>query len=89
MLKILKTTSFKKQLKRYKHNTLVLDELDFIIEVLATEKSIPAKYKNHKLIGNFEGINELHLKPDDLLIYFKIENESITLVAIGSHSDLF
>jgi mRNA-degrading endonuclease YafQ of YafQ-DinJ toxin-antitoxin module len=32
---------------------------------------------------------ELHLRPDDLLVYFKIEKESITLVAIGSHADLF
>lgn len=32
---------------------------------------------------------ELHLSPDDLLIYFKIDNESITLVAIGSHAELF
>jgi mRNA-degrading endonuclease YafQ of YafQ-DinJ toxin-antitoxin module len=32
---------------------------------------------------------EVHLKPDDLLIYLKIEKESITLVAIGSHAELF
>ncbi|MDQ5921402.1 MAG: type toxin-antitoxin system YafQ family toxin [Pseudomonadota bacterium] len=35
------------------------------------------------------GMMELHLSSDDLLIYFKIDNESITLVAIGSHAELF
>jgi mRNA-degrading endonuclease YafQ of YafQ-DinJ toxin-antitoxin module len=32
---------------------------------------------------------ELHLRPDDLLIYLKIERKSITLVAVGSHAELF
>ena len=46
-------------------------------------------YKDHELSGNFRGIRELHLFPDDLLMYIKIEKESITLVAIGSHAELF
>ncbi len=41
------------------------------------------------LRGKYKGIMELHLKPDDLLMYLKVTGESITLVAIGSHSALF
>ena len=53
------------------------------------EKPIPIKYKNHKLSGNYSNIMELHLKPDDLLLYIKIENKNITLIGIGGHADLF
>lgn len=67
----------------------MVQELDLVIDLLTNEQPIPKKYRNHMLIGNFDGMMELHLKPDDLLVYYKIENESITLVAIGSHYDLF
>lgn len=89
VLKLLQKPTFKKQLKKYKHDKKVNLELAYIVDLLINEKPIPDKYKNHKLIGKYNGMLELHLKPDDLLIYVKIENESITLVAIGSHSELF
>jgi mRNA interferase YafQ len=89
MLKVLLTSAYKRQVKKYKHNKKVTEELITVISLLINEKPIPEKYKNHKLIGDQNGLMELHLRPDDLLIYFKIEKESITLVAIGSHADLF
>jgi mRNA interferase YafQ len=89
MLKLIQTSIFKKHLKKYKHQKKVLQELEKIVEVLVNEKPIPAKYKNHKLTGNYTGMMELHLFPDDLLIYVKIEQQSIILMAMGSHSDLF
>lgn len=57
--------------------------------MLVKEEPIPAKYLDHELQGKHKGIRELHLKPDDLLMYVKIEREKITLVAFGSHSELF
>ncbi|MCE2706829.1 MAG: type II toxin-antitoxin system YafQ family toxin [Proteobacteria bacterium] len=76
-------------MKKYKHDKVVLEELNLVIDLLINEKSLPEKYRNHRLTGNYSGMMELHLRPDDLLVYFKIEKESITLVAIGSHADLF
>ena len=76
-------------MKKYKHEKQILQELELVIDLLINEKSLPEKYHNHKLTGNYAGMMELHLRPDDLLVYFKIEKESITLVAIGSHADLF
>lgn len=65
---------------------LVLD----IVLKLANGENLEEKYKDHLLIGNFKGCRECHVKPDLLLVY-KI-NESVlelTLVEIGSHSQLF
>ncbi|MFN7094304.1 MAG: type II toxin-antitoxin system mRNA interferase toxin, RelE/StbE family [Burkholderiales bacterium] len=91
-LEIIIANSFKKDLKKYKHKNVVLNELQIVVDLLANEKTLPAKYKNHFLIGSFrkyKDVQELHLRPDDLLVYFKIESQSITLVAIGNHADLF
>lgn len=89
MLELIQTSTFKKNLKKYRHNESVLNELNKIVELLVTEQPIPSKYKNHKLIGDYVGMMELHLRPDDLLVYVKVENKSITLHAIGSHAELF
>lgn len=47
------------------------------------------EYKNYKLTCNYSEMMELHLRPDDLLVYIKVKHKSITLVAIGSHTELF
>ena len=51
---------------------------------------LPEQYKDHNLSGNYKGYRECHIEPDWLLIY-KIENDiiTLTLVHIGTHSDLF
>jgi mRNA interferase YafQ len=89
VLELKQKSMFKKLLKKYKHNQKVKNELKKVVNLLVQEKPLPAKYRDHELTGNYKGIRELHLFPDDLLMYFKIEKESITLVAIGSHSELF
>ncbi|WP_119343147.1 type II toxin-antitoxin system YafQ family toxin [Facilibium subflavum] len=44
---------------------------------------------DHELKGNFKGVRECHIKPDDLLLYFIIEDDTLRLVDIGSHAKLF
>lgn len=89
MLHLQRTKTFKKCLKKYRHKKAVFEELKNIVNLLVHEKPIPAKYLDHELKGNHKGIRELHLKPDDLLLYIKIEHQKIILVALGSHSDIF
>lgn len=89
MLLLEQTKTFKKCLKKYQHKKAVLEELKYIVELLVSEKSIPEKYRDHALKGKFAGIRELHLKPDDLLLYIKIDRKKITLMAMGSHSEIF
>jgi mRNA interferase YafQ len=89
MLALQQTKTFKKCLKKYRHKKVVLEELKKLVELLVNNKKIPSKYRDHALTGNHKGIQELHLKPDDLLLYIKIHNEKIILVALGSHSEIF
>lgn len=89
MLKLEETKAFKKCLKKYRHKKAVLEELKTVVYLLLNEQSLPIKYHDHELKGNYKGIRELHLKPDDLLLYVKIEHETIILMALGSHAEMF
>lgn len=89
MLKIKKTSRFKKSLKKYKNNKAVLTELKKVIAYLKNRELLPVKYNDHILKGSFYGIRECHLKPDTLLLYFVIEDEVLKLIDIGSHASVF
>lgn len=89
MLALKQKSFFKKCLKKYQHNHKVLNELEKVVGLLVNEQPIPTKYKDHKLKGNYKDLRELHLQPDTLLFYYKIERQCIVLCAIGSHADLF
>lgn len=50
-------------------------------------KRLPAAMKDHHLKGSLDGLRECHLAPDVLLFYTH-ENDVITLIMIGQHSDM-
>ena len=84
------SNEFKKGLKKLKNDKNSLNLVRNIIKKLANDEILEAKYKDHKLVGEYAGFRECHVKPDLLLIYKK-ENKALILlcIAIGSHSDLF
>jgi mRNA interferase YafQ len=88
MYTLFRTSSFKKDYKKLtKPNQLLLKE---VVKKLANGETLDAVYKDHKLIGNYLGCRECHIKPDLLLIY-RIENDilELALTRVGSHSSLF
>ena len=90
MLTLIITTQFKKDLKRIKKRGLDLNSLKFVLDTIQKQETLPLKYKDHALVGNYKGFRECHIEPDWLLIY-TISNEKLILTAsrTGSHSDLF
>ena len=84
--KIFTTKTFKKDFKKLSKSDK--EKLYAVLDKLAKGLPLEEKYKDHKLIGNFLNCRECHIKPDLILIY-KIEQESQILVRIGSHSELF
>lgn len=66
------------------------EHLKNVLSLLAEQKALPEKYKDHNLIRNYKGYRECHIEADWLLIY-KINDDKIVLVVTrtGSHSDLF
>jgi mRNA interferase YafQ len=81
------TSRYKKDLKSYKHKKDILKELAIVINMLENGITLPEKYDNHILTGNYKDNYDCHIKPDDVLIY-KITNNELILVRFGSHSKL-
>jgi mRNA interferase YafQ len=79
---------FEKDLEKGKRRDKDLGALKEVIELLLQEKSLPVKYYNHKLKGNFKGYWECHVEPDWLLLYKKTTKE-IIFARLGTHTDLF
>lgn len=91
MLDINYGSKFKKDYKRVIKRSNHKPELfAHVVRMLAEGETLPAKYSDHALTGNYIGFRECHILPDWLLIY-KIEHDTLTLVLTrtGSHSDLF
>ncbi len=65
-----------------------MDKIEKIINELRETGTLPPKNKPHKLIGNHAGKWECHIEPDWLLTY-TIDDEVLTLLETGTHSDLF
>ncbi|MDE5554042.1 MAG: type II toxin-antitoxin system YafQ family toxin [Muribaculaceae bacterium] len=89
MITLKLTSQFKKDLKRYKNNHIVLDKLEAILNLLAEGKPIPEKNRPHMLTGNYKGHMECHVESDTLLIWWDKVVGVITLVRFGSHAELF
>lgn len=90
MLDIVPSNRFKKDLKTAIKRGYRIDLLETVVELLATGRALPEKYKDHVLSGEYGGFRECHITPDWLLVYQIRENELILLLSrTGTHSDLF
>ena len=88
MLEIKRTTQFKRDVTLAEKRGRNMALLRAIMIKLANEEPLAAKFKDHKLSGNYKNHRECHIEPDWLLIYF-ITKKTITYVRTGTHSDLF
>lgn len=59
--------------------------------MLREEITLPEKYRQHPLKGEYSGCLEchIHIEGDFLLIWYDEENNTIALFRLGSHSELF
>jgi mRNA interferase YafQ len=82
--------SFKKERKLMYKRGKNLDELTSVMKLLINEQSLPPRYENHPLHGDYKGWWECHVEPDWLLIY-RVDKDRQELIFkhTGSHSDLF
>ena len=90
MLDVVLSNQFKKDLKLASKRGYDLNLLNNVVEKLANEEVLDAKYKEHELSGNYKGFKECHIQPDWLVIY-RSENDILvlTLTRTGTHSELF
>ena len=68
MLKPSFTKQFDRDLKRMLKRGKEKDKIKLVVSNLINEERLEPKYKDHKLVGNYEGRRECHIEPDWLLI---------------------
>ena len=90
MYKIVREPRFDKSLKKFlKKRTVNIKELDKVITLLASNKSLSKKYKNHKLKGAFKHMMECHIHNDVLLLHYIIDEEDkLILYDLRTHDQL-
>jgi len=89
MLKLEYSTQFKKDFKRIAKLPIPdVVEVGHVIKKLQLGKTLPEKYVDHPLSGNWKNYRDCHVKPDLVLIY-KVDDTSLKLARIGTHAELF
>jgi mRNA interferase YafQ len=79
---------FRRDVKLARKRGKDMNKLRELILLLIEEASLPPRYKDHPLRGNWRHHRDCHIEPDWLLIY-KIDGNDLHLVRTGTHADLF
>ena len=88
MLTPVRSTQFKRDVRRAKKRGRDLSRLRAVLASLIRQEPLTARSLDHPLRGIWKGYREAHIEPDWLLVYRVADNE-LRLVRTGSHADLF
>lgn len=92
MLKIKIEKGFAKDIERDKNSgnykSADFELLKVIIRKIENLEEIEPKYKRHALKGDMDGLECIHIKNDWLLI-FTADDEFLTLVMLGKHTQVY
>ena len=88
MLTPVRSTQFKRDVRRAKKRGGDLTRLRAVLASLIRQEPLTARHLNHPLRGIWKGYREAHIEPDWLLIY-RVTGSELRLVRTGSHADLF
>jgi mRNA interferase YafQ len=87
-----RSSAFKRDYKReaaVRHRSTLDAVLMPILQALINDDPLEPRYRDHDLSGYWSGYRECHVKPDLLLIYRKLDTDTLRLARVGSHSQLF
>ncbi len=88
MLKAVRSSQFKRDVKKAAKRGKDLGTLRVVLATLLRQERLAARYRDHPLRGIWQRYREVHIEPDWLLIY-RVVGDELRLVRTGSHADLF
>jgi len=80
--------AFTKDVKKAKLNPTNTAKLFMYISLLLNEEELPSQSKDHDLTGNYKDTREFHIS-GDLLVVYRIDENTLELLRLGTHSQLF
>jgi mRNA interferase YafQ len=88
MLSLFRAKTFLKDYSKVKFTDKLYVKYVVYVSTLLKEESLPPEAYDHSLTGNYNTYREFHIS-GDLLVIYKIENMTLQLIRIGTHSQLF
>lgn len=88
MLNLYRGKIFLKEYRKIKFTDKLYLKYLIYIGTLLREEPLPPEAKDHPLKGKFSDYREFHISGDLVLIY-RVINDTLQLIRIGSHSELF
>lgn len=84
------SSRYKKELKKMLKRGADESKILAVVDILASGDTLPPRYEDHPLHGNFEGLRECHITPNWILVY-RIDGDNLilALTRTGTHSDIF
>jgi mRNA interferase YafQ len=85
------TRSFKRDYRRElkgQHGKRLDSLLTPVLDMLATDTPLPARYRDHALTSDWRDHRDCHIRPDLVLIYRIPDADTLQLVRLGSHSEV-
>jgi len=79
---------FRRDVKLAQRREKDMTKLRQLILLLIAGESLPPRYKDHPLSGDWEHQRDCHIEPNWLLLY-KIDGDDLYLIRTGTHADLF
>lgn len=87
---IAQSARFRRDLKVVRRRGYDLSLLGKVVDALARGDTLPQRFHDHALSGEYSGCRECHITPDWLLIYeYSATKLILYLTRTGTHSDLF
>jgi mRNA interferase YafQ len=91
MRTIKRTGAFKRDFKREakgRHKDTLDADFVAVVSALAEDRPLAARHRDHALTGDWKDHRGCHVKPDLVLIYTKPDDNTLTVVRLGSHAEL-
>ncbi|SFV89767.1 conserved hypothetical protein [hydrothermal vent metagenome] len=88
MLNIAIHKTFTKDIRKAQLNPTNTAKLFMYISLLLNQETLPAEARDHDLTGNYRDTREFHIS-GDLLVIYRIEENTLELLRVGTHSQLF
>ena len=88
MRELILTARFRRDLRRTARRGKDGDKLEEIVRKLLASEPLEPRYRAHQLTGSMAPLWECHIENDWLLVWDE-DDQSVTLIRTGTHSDLF
>lgn len=86
--KLVRHKGFKKDLLKVKFSDETYSKYIIYIGKLLSKEFLPPEARDHCLQGEWKDFREFHLS-GDLLVIYRIKDDTLELARIGTHSQLF